>query len=370
MTTLCAVTGAVVLLALLRLARNIPTADEGPPRRSEPPGRAPELQFEVEWRVAVGCDWSGFFVEGVLGFAPALARRVRLALLVGKCDDDFLDRELMSDEAAVYRDTWTDEQSRRRADSAASVVIEHGDPCDMRAWHRTRPLWIIARAMSEGQLHHDAARCLLNADEVWVPSTWHVRSFVAAGVPAARVHAVPEPINTDFFSPAHTVRASPKNSPKNSPLVFVSVFKWEWRKGWDVLIRAFWEEFTSDVHGERPVTAPPPLAHANHSPISRVSPAKVVLRLRTYKPDWLDGADPDDAIDALRRELGYRADATLPKARPALRRLGRHVAHCRLIRHVAQVELLRDGMTRSELRDLYGNADAFVLATRGEGCAT
>ena len=99
-----------------------------------------------------------------------------------------------------------------------------------------------------------------------------------------------------------------------------------------------------------------------------------MLRLRTYKPDWLDGADPDDAIDALRRELGYRADATLPKARPALRRLGRrvahNVAHCRLIRHVAQVELLREGMTRSELRDLYGNADAFVLATRGEGCAT
>ena len=96
----------------------------------------------------------------------------------------------------------------------------------------------------------------------------------------------------------------------------------------------------------------------------------MVLRLRTYKPDWLDDADPDDAIDALRRELGYRADAALPKARPELRRLGRRAAHCRLIRHVAQVELLRDGMTRSELRDLYGNADAFVLATRGEGCAT
>ena len=314
---------AAVLLTRLRLARNIPTADEGPPRRSELSGHAPELQFEVEWRVAVGCDWSGFFVEGVLGFAPALARRVRLALLVGKCADDFLDRELTSDEAAVYRDTWTDEWSRRRADSAASIVIEHGDPCDMRTWRQTRPLWIIARAMSEGHLSHDAARCLRNADEVWVPSTWHVRSFVAAGVPAARVYAVPEPINTDFFSPAHTVRASPKNSPRNSPLVFVSVFKWEWRKGWDVLIRAFWEEFKSNVHDERPVTAPPPPANAHHPRISRVSPVYL-------PPRWCCASERTSQTGSMARTPTTRStrcagsSATVPTRR--FQRRGRHSA--------------------------------------------
>ena len=60
---LCAMASAAVLLTRLSLARNIPTAKEGPPRRSELSGRAPELQFEVEWRVAVGCDWSGFFIS-------------------------------------------------------------------------------------------------------------------------------------------------------------------------------------------------------------------------------------------------------------------------------------------------------------------
>ena len=28
------------------------------------------------------------------------------------------------------------------------------------------------------------------------------------------------------------------------PFCFFSVFKWEWRKGWDVLLSADWDEFT------------------------------------------------------------------------------------------------------------------------------
>ena len=48
--------------------------------------------------------------------------------------------------------------------------------------------------------------------------------------------------------------------PEKRRYAFLSVFKWEWRKGWDVLLNAYWGEFSiNDL---------------------------VVLRLRTFKPHW------------------------------------------------------------------------------------
>ena len=45
--------------------------------------------------------------------------------------------------------------------------------------------------------------------------------------------------------------------------MFLSVFKWEWRKGWDLLLRGYWDEFSAADD--------------------------VVLRLRTFKPHWESG---------------------------------------------------------------------------------
>ena len=44
------------------------------------------------------------------------------------------------------------------------------------------------------------------------------------------------------------------------PFLFLSVFKWEHRKGYDALLRAFWQEFVDEP------------------------PGLVELQLRTYKP--------------------------------------------------------------------------------------
>ena len=81
-------------------------------------------------------------------------------------------------------------------------------------------------------------------DELWVPSEWGVQQFVAAGVPAHKVHVLPEPVDTDTFDPLHV-----PNEPQSLPgsggdtFAFLSVFKWEDRKGWDVLLEAFLSEF-------------------------------------------------------------------------------------------------------------------------------
>ena len=76
----------------------------------------------------------------------------------------------------------------------------------------------------------------LNAvDEIWVPTEFHKDIFEKAGV--RDVHVVGEPVDTTFFNP---------NGPRyaiegvaDDVFVVASVFKWEKRKGWDVLLKAW-----------------------------------------------------------------------------------------------------------------------------------
>ena len=140
------------------------------------------VPFEVEWRVPVGCGWSGFFVEVALGFVPPLLDLCRVVLLTGRCDDAFL-ATLSDQQQSAYRAAWADEQQRSPEQTRRSVVIEHGDACGMRRWRREqRPLWVISRTMTEGDVPPNSAGCLETADEVWVPAQWHVERFAAAGI--------------------------------------------------------------------------------------------------------------------------------------------------------------------------------------------
>jgi len=281
------------------------------------------LPFEVEWRVPVGCGFSGFFVEVALGFMLPLASSGSFHLLCGKCEEDFLTGQLTVREADAIRKTWTDEEARTPAQTRAAIVIEHGDPCGMRRWSdANRPLWVIARTMTEGDLAPEQADCLRAADEVWVPTRWHVERFVAAGLPRSQLRIVPEPVGLDTFAPhaASTTAASAAAVPSR-PFVFLSNFKWEQRKGWDLLLRAYWAEFSSEAKG------------------------RVLLRIKTYLPSWEPGPrDLDEWLDTFAAEQGVQR-AELPTV----------------------VLLQGEDMPRATLRNLYAAADAFVLPTRGEG---
>ena len=81
-------------------------------------------------------------------------------------------------------------------------------------------------------------------DEVWVPTPFHRDTFAAAGVDLAKLFVVGEPVDTDFFNPPpHRVPFNLAASAAGvasvqRPFRFLSVFKWERRKGWDALLEA------------------------------------------------------------------------------------------------------------------------------------
>ncbi len=112
-------------------------------------------------------------------------------------------------------------------------------------------------------------------NEIWVPTQFHYETFAASGVNRSKLVVIPESVDIDTFNPETT---QPLNHLPGYPetreyFKFLSIFKWEPRKvrrsfhhngmlfvlncltrlfpssfyldqGWDVLLRAYFEEFT------------------------------------------------------------------------------------------------------------------------------
>src|SRR6185312_7628720 len=150
-------------------------------------------------------------------------------------------------------------------------------------------------------------------DEVWVPSHFNRESFIRGGVDAHRLRVMPEGLDTRRFRPGLT----PLPLPERRGFNFLSIFDWIDRKGPDVLLRAFCHAFHKDDD--------------------------VALILKVHKFD-APGADLEEfLVHYLERELHLRLD------------------------RIPTIVLLRGLLPASDMPRLYASADAFVLASRGEG---
>nr|XP_043634114.1 uncharacterized protein LOC122605270 [Erigeron canadensis] len=218
-----------------------------------------------------------------------------------------------------------------------SIVICHSEP---GAWNPPLfqttlcpPLnsrFSIGRTMFEtDRVNPEHVKRCNAMDMVWVPSDFHVATFVKSGVDPFKVVKVVQAIDTELFDP---VRYSPldvsslgnlvlglgsSGSDLRNPFVFLSVFKWEYRKGWDVLLRSYLKEFDSlDGVSLYLLTNP---YHSDSNFGNKI--VEFVEDSELVKP--VNGWAPVYVIDA----------------------------------HIAQFDFPR----------LYKAADAFILPTRGEG---
>lgn len=298
------------------------------------PSKEGSFPLSVTWKLPVGCDFSGFFLE-VLGYLVALEGKVpNLGLDMGTCSEEMFGL-LAPQEAEILRRVTL----RARMVPHADVLILHTPPRDYATHMPTqRPKFVVGRSMTEAlKLPLQEAADAANVDQVWVPTTWHRNVYVDAGVEAFKVVVVPEVVDVDFFDPEAAVAATYRRKPMEAfavpdhvhearqrrRFVFFSVFKFEFRKGWDVLLKAFWAEFLGDAKNQ----------------------ADVELVIRSYRPSWEPGPK----------------DLTVTMDEVASRWQGKGMAQ------LAKVTWLKDDLSRAELRDQYLLADVFVLPTRGEG---
>lgn len=206
-------------------------------------------------------------------------------------------------------------------------------------------------------------------DEIWVPSEWHKTVFEnfleMQGSSHPIVTVIEEAVDTSLFIPSylrnlqlgpkvevsmdgsvesywkgieehHTIRKHCKPDTITNRIMcpkqderfeFLSIFKWEYRKGWDVLLEAYWDAFTVED--------------------------QVLLRLRTYLPRWEQGNRniTQQIADYAHKVLGK----SLSQLPPIVWETG------------SNSELDSEALSREQMRDLLETADAFVLPTRGEG---
>jgi len=111
--------------------------------------------------------------------------------------------------------------------------------------------------------------------------------FSKSGVNEKKIVVIPEGLDTGLYDPLQTQPYIFESKKLESKFKFLSVFKWEERKGWDVLLRAYFEEFGSEE--------------------------RVALVLHTY----LYGTrDPRNKDNVMKRVLGFAETLNLNKSLP------------------------------------------------------
>ncbi|KAF2295029.1 hypothetical protein GH714_031097 [Hevea brasiliensis] len=147
-----------------------------------------------------------------------------------------------------------------------TIVLCHSEP---GAWYpplfETLPcppidyqnfMFVIGRTMFEtDRVNIEHVRRCNRMDSVWVPTEFHVSTFIESGVDPSTVVKVVQPIDVEIFDPLKhkplnlasigNLVLGTRNMDSNSKeFVFLSVFKWEYRKGWDVLLKSYLTEFS------------------------------------------------------------------------------------------------------------------------------
>lgn len=152
-------------------------------------------------------------------------------------------------------------------------------------------------------------------DEIWVCSTFNERVFRQSGVPPEKIKVVPGFLDTNWLDSLGQEYTLPANT--SGKFVFLSLFDWQLRKGWDVLLSAYASEFCTEEG------------------------AALLLKIS--------------------RQHGVSFDSVLAQVDRVLGRLGQSLSTR------PDIAITDEIITQQQLAGLYKSANAFVLSSRGEG---
>jgi glycosyltransferase involved in cell wall biosynthesis len=174
----------------------------------------------------------------------------------------------------------------------------------------------VARVMFETDRMPAAwLELLLQRDEIWVPCEHNLETFRRGGIPASKLRVLGETIDFDVFAPG-----APRYDlgVEEGRFTFLSNFDFGERKGWRQLIAGWAKAFTADDN------------------------VCLVLKTGSYTHGEEYAADRIRAF--VREHLGTGAE-----------------------RRMAPIEIVSERLPADQLPSLYAAADAYVLASRGEG---
>ena len=150
-------------------------------------------------------------------------------------------------------------------------------------------------------------------DEIWVPSHFNLETFANSGIARHKLRILQEGIDTTHFQP----NLEPMKIPGARGFKFLSVFDWQMRKGYDVLLRAYCTEFKSNED------------------------VTLILKVSTVNQPFAQLVDLVSYF--IERNLRMKLENS------------------------PNIVLMTGMLPHERFPHLYASADAFVLPTRGEG---
>lgn len=267
--------------------------------------RMPELPLGIVWRSPLW-DKSGYATESRM-FAKALAAGERplmaqdLRWTSEVCELPPEDRSLLL--------ALTRARRPRSTLAIANCIPTHCRP-DPRA-----TLNVLRTTFETDRIPAEWKELLENYDEIWVCSEANARAFRRGWIPPERIRVVPSCLDTRLFRPLGTKLDLP--SAVRDRFVFLSVFDWQLRKGWDVLVEAYVRAFQA--------------------------------------------ADGAALLLKITRSHGHTLETVEGQLSQLLERLGTSATDR------PDVVVCERDYGDEEMAALYRSCDAFVLASRGEG---
>jgi glycosyltransferase involved in cell wall biosynthesis len=264
-------------------------------------------------RTSPGLFWLGPYEE-----ATGLADEIRgfLRALESRGHEPAVRRFLKPrHEVELSRDDQRMIQAQRARDLKAPLVaVHHYIANDRQVQVPGAPN--VARAMFEtDRLPLGWRELLLTRDEIWVPCEHNAEAFRLGGIPPSRLRVLGETIDFDLFSPGGDPYPLELEDDR---FVFLSNFDFGERKGWRQLIAGWATAFTAD------------------------DGVCLVLKTGSYTHGG------DYAAERIRAFVNDQFGAGA-------------------IERMAPIEIVSARLPADQLPSLYAAADAYVLASRGEG---
>lgn len=193
------------------------------------------------------------------------------------------------------------------------VFVNHGLPPVFKSGTYPKAIRNIGVTLFETDRLPEGWAAMANQmDELWVPSQFNYETFSRSGVHSAKIKVVPYPIEVTKYYPGRPYSRYVFSPPARS-FVFLYVFGFDYRKGYNLLIRAFCEEFSRDED--------------------------VTLLLKVYLHSGIN-----------RSEAIAEITSCIPKDR-----------------HPSQIILITESFNEQNLIHLYQSADAYVSMDRASG---